>query len=34
VPAPFAGRWHVRVDALVSDSKKVTLEGEFEVPAG
>lgn len=33
VPIPFAGRWRVRVDALVTDFEKVTLEEELEVPA-
>ncbi|MBR0715770.1 copper resistance CopC/CopD family protein [Bradyrhizobium liaoningense] len=31
VELPFAGRWHVRIDALVSDFEKVTLEDELEV---
>ena len=33
VPIPFAGRGHLRVDALVIDFQKITLEDEFEVPA-
>jgi copper transport protein len=33
VPIPFAGLWRVRVDALVTDFEKVTLEEELEVPA-
>ncbi|MEA2896200.1 MAG: copper transport protein [Bradyrhizobium sp.] len=33
VPIPFAGRWRVRVDALVTDFEKVTLEEELDVPA-
>jgi copper transport protein len=33
VPIPFAGLWRIRVDALVTDFEKVTLEEEFEVPA-
>lgn len=33
VPIPIAGRWHLRIDALVTDFEKVTLGGEFEVPA-
>jgi copper transport protein len=33
VPLPFAGRWQLRVDALVTDFEKLTLGGEFEVPA-
>ena len=31
VELPFAGRWHVRIDALVSDFEKVTLEADLEV---
>ncbi|MCK1740702.1 CopD family protein [Bradyrhizobium sp. 139] len=31
VALPFAGRWHVRIDALVTDFEKVTLEDELEV---
>jgi copper transport protein len=31
VELPFAGRWHVRIDALVTDFEKVTLEGDFDV---
>lgn len=33
VPIPYPGRWHIRIDALVSDFKKVTLEDEFDVAA-
>jgi copper transport protein len=33
VPLPFAGRWRVRVDALVTDFEKVTLEDGLDVPA-
>jgi copper transport protein len=33
VPLPFAGRWHIRVDAVVADHQKITLEDEFDVPA-
>jgi copper transport protein len=33
VPIPFAGRWRVRVEALVTDFEKVTLEDELDVPA-
>jgi copper transport protein len=33
VPIPFAGRWRVRVDVLVSEFEKVTLEEEVYVPA-
>jgi copper transport protein len=28
---PFAGRWHVRIDALLTDFEKITLEDELEV---
>jgi copper transport protein len=33
MPIPYPGRWHVRVDALVTDFEKITLEDEFDVPA-
>jgi copper transport protein len=33
VPVPFAGRWHLRIEALVTDSEKITLEDDFDVPA-
>ena len=33
VPLPYPGRWHMRIEALVTDFEKVTLEGEFDVPA-
>jgi copper transport protein len=33
VPIPFAGLWRVRVEALVTDFEKVTLEEELDVPA-
>jgi copper transport protein len=33
VPIPFAGLWRVRVDALITDFEKVTLEEELDVPA-
>jgi len=32
VELPFAGRWHVRIDALVTDFEKITLEDELELP--
>jgi copper transport protein len=32
VELPFAGRWQVRIDALVSDFEKITLEDELVVP--
>ena len=31
VPLPFAGRWHIRIDALVTDFEKVTLEEDVEL---
>ncbi|WP_375314407.1 CopD family protein [Bradyrhizobium sp. A5] len=31
VELPFGGRWHVRIDALVSDFEKITLEDELDV---
>lgn len=31
VELPFAGRWHVRIDALVTNFEKITLEDELEV---
>ena len=33
MPIPYPGRWHVRVDALVTDFEKITLEDDFDVPA-
>jgi copper transport protein len=33
VPMPSAGRWHLRVDALVTDFEKITLEDDFDVAA-
>ena len=33
VTIPFAGRWHLRIDALVTDFEKITLEGDLDVPA-
>jgi copper transport protein len=32
VPLPYPGRWHMRIEALVTDFKKVTLEDELDVP--
>ena len=32
VPLPFAGRWHLRIDA-VTPFQSVTLEDDFDVPA-
>jgi copper transport protein len=31
VELPFAGRWHVRIDALVTDFEKITLEDVLDV---
>jgi copper transport protein len=33
LPLPLPGRWHLRVDALVSDFQNITMEDEFDVPA-
>jgi copper transport protein len=33
VPFPYPGRWHIRIDALVTDFEKISLEGDFEMPA-
>jgi copper transport protein len=33
VPLPYAGRWHLRIEALVTDFAKVTLEDDLNVPA-
>jgi copper transport protein len=33
VALPFAGRWHLRIDALVTDFEKITLEDDFDVAA-
>jgi len=32
VAIPFAGRWHLRIDALVTDFERITLEDDFAVP--
>ena len=32
VPLPYPGRWHLRIEALVSDFEKVTLEDDLNVP--
>ena len=31
VPLPLPGRWHLKIDALVTDFEKVTLEDDFEL---
>jgi copper transport protein len=31
VELPFAGRWHLQIDALVTDFEKITLEDELEL---
>ncbi|MEN3349598.1 MAG: copper transport protein [Bradyrhizobium sp.] len=31
VPLPFPGRWHMQIDALVTDFKKVTLEDDVDI---
>jgi copper transport protein len=33
VPLLYPGRWHLRIEALVTDFEKIALEDEFEVPA-
>jgi copper transport protein len=33
VPLPYSGRWHLRIDALVTDFEKLTLEDDFDLPA-
>jgi copper transport protein len=33
VPLPYPGRWHLRIEALVTDFEKVTLEDDLNVPA-
>ena len=31
VPLPLPGRWHMQIDALVSDFEKIVLEDDFDV---
>jgi copper transport protein len=31
VPLPQPGRWHMQIDALVTDFEKITLEDDFDV---
>ena len=31
VTLPLAGRWHMRIEALVTDFQKVTLEDDFDL---
>ena len=31
VPIPYPGRWHMRIEALVTDFRKVALEDDFDV---
>jgi copper transport protein len=31
-PLPFPGRWHLRIDALITDFRMITLEDDFDVP--
>jgi copper transport protein len=33
VQVPYPGRWHIRIDALVTDFKKISLEDDFDMPA-
>jgi copper transport protein len=32
VPIPYSGHWHMRIEALVTDFKKIALEDELDVP--
>jgi copper transport protein len=32
VPIPYPGRWHIRIDALVTDFEKISLEHDFDLP--
>jgi copper transport protein len=32
VPVPYPGRWHIRIDALVTDFEKISLEDDFDMP--
>lgn len=32
VPLPYPGHWHMRIDALITDFKKVSLEDDLDVP--
>jgi copper transport protein len=32
VPLPYPGHWHLRIEALVTDFQKVTLEDELDIP--
>jgi copper transport protein len=34
VPIPYPGHWHMRIEALVTDFKKIALEDELDVPPG
>jgi copper transport protein len=31
VPLPYPGHWHMRIEALVTDFQKTTLEGELDI---
>ena len=33
VPLPYPGHWHMRIEALVTDFQKVTLEDELDIPS-
>ena len=33
VPLLYPGRWHLRIEALVTDFEKIALEDAFDVPA-
>jgi copper transport protein len=32
VPLPYPGRWHMRIDALVTDFEQISLEDDFDLP--
>ena len=32
VPIPYPGHWHMRIEALVTDFKKIALEDDLDVP--
>ena len=31
VPLPFPGRWHMQIDALVTDFQKISLQDELQI---
>jgi copper transport protein len=32
VPLPYPGHWHMRIDALITDFQKISLEDDLDVP--